>query len=171
MKIPVIRASMGIWNYYLATLSFSQIASYVKMLNSELHEIGVFEKRENITQLKEYLLSQDERLLNSLVLAVSEGEPKWIEVELHYQDEDFFNLGFLEFTGEEKIFPIHGQAQVEAIKAAVKENPKLSNEKVPVIFIGHKNTTEGIQRSQRLFSYLNRQMAPSVSRPTHSTHH
>jgi DNA sulfur modification protein DndB len=95
MKIPVIRANMGIWNYYLATLSFSQIASYVKMLNSELHEIGVFEKRENITQLKEYLLSQDERLLNSLVLAVSEGEPKWIEVELHYQDEDFFNLGFL----------------------------------------------------------------------------
>jgi DNA sulfur modification protein DndB len=106
--------------------------------------------------IKEYLLSQDERLLNSLVLAVYDGEPKWIEVELHYKNEDFFNLGFLDFTGDEKIFPIQGQHQVEAIKAAVKENHNLSNEKVPVIFIGHKNTAEGIQRSQRLFSHLNR---------------
>jgi hypothetical protein len=169
MKIPVIRANMGIWNYYLATLSFSEIARYVKGIDTELYEMNLKNETEltKITQIKEYLLSQDERLLSSLVLAVYDGEPKWIEVELHYKDEDFFNLGFLEFTGKEKIFPIQGQPQVEAIKAAFKENHNLSNEKVPVIFIGHQNTAEGIQRSQRLFSHLNKHVAPSIPPVVH----
>jgi len=158
MKIPVIRASMGVWNYYLATLSFLDIAHHVKRIEQELQTLDSKDEKvqEQILALKQYLLNQDERLFNALVLSVYDGESRWIEVELHYKNEDFFNIGFLDFAGDEKNFPIFDQTRVEAIKSALKENPNLSSEKVPVIFIAHNNTEEGIKRSQRLFIHLNK---------------
>jgi DNA sulfur modification protein DndB len=59
-----------------------------------------------------------------------------------------------------KIFPVDGQHRVEGIKAVLKTNPELSNEKVPVIFIGHRRDLEGMQRARRLFSTLNRYAKP-----------
>ncbi len=38
MKIPAIRAKMGIWVYYVATLKFEDICKYVKPINDELHK-------------------------------------------------------------------------------------------------------------------------------------
>ena len=93
-------------------------------------------------------------------MAVYDGDPKWIEIELDFKDEEFFNVGFLEFTGEEKIFPVDGQHRVEGIKAALKENQELKSEEIPVIFIGHKKNAEGMQRTRRLFNTLNRYAKP-----------
>ncbi len=157
---------MGIWDYYVGTLSFSDIDKYVKKIDQELHKSKTLSDliqrsiTDNYLNIKDYLLNQDERLFNSLVLAVYGGDPQWVEVELHYREEDFYNLGFLEFTGEEKIFPVDGQHRVEGIKTALQENQKLSTEKVPVIFIGHRNNREGMQRGRRLFSTLNRYAKP-----------
>lgn len=68
-----------------------------------------------------------------------------------------YSVGVFEITpGEEIIFPVTGQHQVEGIKKAIIENPDLANEKVPVILIGHQNTSEGKQRTRRLFLTLNR---------------
>jgi len=38
MRIPAIRAHMGIWYYYVSTLSFSEIDKYVKKVDQELHD-------------------------------------------------------------------------------------------------------------------------------------
>ena len=68
-----------------------------------------------------------------------------------------YSVGVFEITpGEEIIFPVYGQHRVEGIKKAIIENPDLANEKVPVILIGHQNTSEGKQRTRRLFLTLNR---------------
>jgi DNA sulfur modification protein DndB len=166
MKIPAIRANIGIWCYYISALSFSDIANYVKKVDNELHNSATLSEMiqrsitDNYIRIKEYLLTQEERFFNALVLAVYDGDPKWVEVELNYKTEEFFNLGFLEFTGDEKIFPVDGQHRVEGIKDAIKEKPDLALEKVPVIFIGHKKDEEGMQRSRRLFSTLNRYAKP-----------
>ena len=72
------------------------------------------------------------------------------------EDYRTYSVGVLEFSGKETIFPVDGQHRVEGIKKALEENPKLINEKVPVILIGHENSTVGKQRTRRLFSTLNR---------------
>lgn len=170
MRLPAIRAQIGIWCYYVAVLSFEEISRYVKKVDEELHKSKTLSDMiqrsitENYINIRDYLLTQDERFFNSLVLAVYDGDPEWVEVELNYKGEEFFNMGFLEFTGKEKIFPVDGQHRVEGIKAAIKENKNLLSDKVPVVFIGHKNDNDGMQRSRRLFTTLNRYAKPVSTR-------
>jgi DNA sulfur modification protein DndB len=167
MKIPAIRAQIGIWVYYVSTLTFEQVAKYVKKVDDELHKSVLLRDMlqrsitDNYKNISNYILQQEERFFNALVLAVYDGDPRWHEVRLEYSDnEEFYDLGILELTGEEKIFPVDGQHRVEGIKKAISENPGLSDERVPVIFIGHKKDDEGMKRARRMFSTLNRYAKP-----------
>ena len=38
LKLPAIRSKMGIWVYYISSLSFSQVQNYVSPINDELHK-------------------------------------------------------------------------------------------------------------------------------------
>jgi DNA sulfur modification protein DndB len=167
IKIPAIRAHMGTWVYYSAVFSFSQISTHVRRIDDELHRSERLREQiqrtitDNYKSLRDYILKQDERFFNALVLAVYDGTPKWVEVELDYgNDERYYNMGFLEFDGKEKIFPVDGQHRVEGIKAALAENPNLATEEVAVLFIGHQKTDEGMRKSRRLFTSLNRYARP-----------
>ncbi len=167
MKIPAIRAKIGIWVYYVATLTFQQVAQYVKKVDDELHHSSTLQEllqrsiTENYKSISRYILQQEERFFNSLVLAVYDGDPQWHEVRLDYGDgTEFYDIGLLELTGGEKIFPVDGQHRVEGIKDAINSNAELSEEKIPVIFIGHKKDDAGMQRARRLFSTLNRYAKP-----------
>ena len=167
MKLPAIRAQIGIWVYYVATLSFKNVRDKVKRIDNELHKSKLLREMlqrsitDNYKSIARYIESQDERFFNSLILAVYDGDPQWKEVVLEYNDgEEFLDLGILEFTGDEKIFPVDGQHRVEGIKKALEANQELENEKVPVIFIGHKKDEQGMQRVRRLFSTLNRYAKP-----------
>lgn len=165
-KIPVIQATIGTWTYYTGVLSFEEISQYVSPINDELHKSRSLSDAiqrsitDNYIAIKEYILNQDERFFNAIVLAIYDGNPNWIEVELEMEGESFYNLGFLSLTGEEKIFPVDGQHRVAGIKAALAEDENLKNEKVPVIFIGHKKTDDGMKKTRRLFSTLNRYAKP-----------
>ena len=165
-KIPAIRGAIGTWVYYLGTLTFKEVSKYVKKIDDELHKSkGLSDAIQrsitnNYIQIKKYILKQDEKFFNALVLAIYDGDPEWIEVELELDGEEYFNLGFLSLSGEEKIFPVDGQHRVEGIKAALNENTELAEEKVAVIFIGHKKTSEGMEKTRRLFSTLNRYAKP-----------
>lgn len=166
MNIPAIRGKIGIWRYYISAFNFRQITDYVKRIDDELHKsktLGEMIQRsitDNYKSIRDYILNHEERFFNSLVLAVYDGDPQWIEVELDFSDEEFFNLGFLKLTGEEKIFPVDGQHRVEGIKAALENNPDLESEQIPVILISHSTSDEGMRRSRRLFSTLNRYAKP-----------
>lgn len=167
MKIPAIRAQIGIWVYYISALTFKQISEHVKKVDDELHKSELLKEMlqrtitENYKNIADYIIHQEERFFNALVLAVYDGEPKWHEVRLEYEDgTEFYDLGVLELTGKEKIFPVDGQHRVEGIKKVVTENHNFDNEKVPVILIGHKKDDEGMQRARRMFSTLNRYAKP-----------
>ena len=157
---------MGIRKYYVSYLSFDQVNKFVKKIDDELHKSETLRDliqrsiTKNYLDIKEYILTQNERFFNALVLAVYDGEPKWIEVEINFKDKEYFNMGFLEFAGDEKIFPVDGQHRVEGIKAALKVNTALKNEKIAVIFIGHQKNIVGMERSRRLFTTLNRYAKP-----------
>ena len=63
-------------------------------------------------------------------------------------------------SGQEKIFAVDGQHRVEGIKAALQQNSEIQDEKISVMLIGHNNTSEGRERSRRIFSTLNRYVKP-----------
>jgi DNA sulfur modification protein DndB len=105
-------------------------------------------------------LNREDHFFDSLVLAVYDGEPRWTEVRYEINDETYYNIGLLELSGEEKIFPVDGQHRVEGIKAALQKEPSISEETISVMLIGHSNTPEGRERSRRIFSTLNRYVKP-----------
>ena len=162
---PAIRSGMGIWNYYISTLTYDQIAEYVKMpdeiyQSEKLSDMLQRVLTDNAKAIYEYLVKEDERFFNSLVLAVYGGSPKWHEGVFEMKEETFSNIGVLELTGKEKIFPIDGQHRVSAIKELVEKNGGNDKEEVPVIYIAHMNDDKGIRRTRKLFTTLNRYAKP-----------
>lgn len=167
MKIPAIRSQMGVWIYYVSSLNFDEVSKYVRPINDELHKSellsGMIQRSitENYKSIANYLLTQEERFFNALILAVYDGEPVWNEIRIEsYSGEDNYNLGVLTLSGKEKIFPVDGQHRVAGIKKALEDNPELGRERVPVIFIGHSKDESGMQKTRRMFSTLNRYAKP-----------
>lgn len=166
MKIPAIKGKIGETVYYIANLTFQQISQLVKRVDSELHTSTSLKEEiqrslsDNYVKIKQYILTRQDRFFNSLVLAVYDGSPVWTEIRYELEDEWYHNVGVLHFNGEEKIFPVDGQHRVEGIKAALEERPHIANETISVILIGHNNTPEGMEKSRRIFSTLNRYAKP-----------
>lgn len=166
MNLPAIQSSIGDWTYYVTSMSFKEVSEKVERIDDKLHESRTLSDliqrsiTENYKSIKEYILGQDQRFFNSLVLAVYDGYPQWKSLKINIDENDYHSFGLLEFPGPHKIFPVDGQHRVEGIKNALDTNEELSDERIPVIFIGHKNTAEGKKRTRRLFSTLNRYAKP-----------
>ena len=166
MRIPAIKGKIGETVYYIANLTFQQINQLVKRVDSELHTSTSLKEEiqrslsDNYIKIKQYILTRQDHFFNSLVLAVYDGLPVWTEIRYELEDEWYHNVGVLHFNGEEKIFPVDGQHRVEGIKAALKDRPHIANETISVILIGHNNTPEGVEKSRRIFSTLNRYAKP-----------
>jgi DNA sulfur modification protein DndB len=71
--------------------------------------------------------------------------------------------------GSEKLFAIDGQHRVVGIREAVKESRKIEDDEesrkieddeVSAIFVAHRNDCEGLERTRRLFTTLNRYAKP-----------
>lgn len=166
IKIPAIRGRIGDTIYYCTTLTFKQVGEMVKPVNDELHTANSLKEQiqrsltDNYIRIKEYILNREDRFFDSLVLAVYDGDPMWKEVRYEIDDETYYNVGLLELSGQEKIFPVDGQHRVEGIRAALAENDELGDEMISVMLIGHQNTAEGREKSRRIFSTLNRYVKP-----------
>ena len=166
INIPAIRGILGDIVYYTSSFTFKQIAERVQKVNDELHTSTSLKDQlqrsltKNYESITNYILSQKEHFFNALVLAVYDGEPVWNEIEIGFKGKDYYNMGFLMLNGKEKIFPVDGQHRVEGIKDAIKENPELEDETISVILIGHQKSKEGMERTRRIFSTLNRYAKP-----------
>jgi DNA sulfur modification protein DndB len=120
-------------------------------------------------QIKSYLLGDKQRLFNSLVIGVYGGAPEWHELNVEKWDQldletapSYFEgvFGVLTLHGNERLFAIDGQHRVVGIRAAVAERRSIGEEEVSAIFVGHKETVAGRQRTRRLFTRLNRFAKP-----------
>lgn len=166
MKIPVIRGKIGNWRYYAGTMTFAQVSSRVDPSINELFPASCLDEllqrnlTDNYKDIKEYIENDSERFFNSLILALYDGDPQWLEVEFNGEFNSVFNVGFLELPDNVVIFPVDGQHRVAGIKKALIDNPELSTEQVPVIFIAHQNDPDGRRRTRKLFSTLNRRAKP-----------
>ena len=55
MKIPAIRAHIGDWVYYVATMRFRDISEYVKKVDNELHKSELLKQMLQRSITKNYL--------------------------------------------------------------------------------------------------------------------
>ena len=127
------------------------------------------------TQIAEYLKEQPHRFFNSLIVATYGGQPSWFglsdirnkkerEELKDLSDETIESVGFLTFYGDEKLFALDGQHRLAGIKKALKDGLVQDPfDEVSVIFVSHRNTTEGLKKTRRLFTTLNK-TARSVSK-------
>ena len=71
LKIPAIRSKMGIWFYYVSSLSFKEVSRYVRPIDDELHHSdllsGMIQRSitSNYKSIANYLETQSERFFNS----------------------------------------------------------------------------------------------------------
>lgn len=170
---PALRARMGDWWYYTATLTFADIAERVKRVD-EIYEADSLktwiqrqvddERRE---QIATYLREQEQHFFNAIVLGIFDGAPDWfpvavskghVKTDVELNDRVATAFGLIRLSGTEQIFAIDGQHRVEGIKAALEgeDGDGLAGEEQTVILVGHKTDSIGRQRTRRLFTTLNR---------------
>ena len=186
LKLPCLKGKMGDWYYYVSLMKFKDVADRVSMVpdihkSKKLSNLIQREVSNRSTEIVEYLKNQHQRFFNSLILGIYGGKPQWHEftistseineysenenqeyIDLNEEEQDYFDssLGILVLNGDEKIFAIDGQHRTKAIQDAVKADSELFEEEIATIFVAHKNSDEGLERTRRLFSTLNRYAKP-----------
>jgi len=176
LALPALRGVVGDWVYYSCLMPITEIALRVRYAD-EIHPdkaLSALIQRSlegpRAKHIAEYLTTK-ERFFNSLVLATYGGSPDWLEVG-NFKSANKAEilklvpgsskdaLGFLALSGSEKIFAVDGQHRLAGIRRAVADGADLSQEQAPVILVGHKKDTAGMQRTRRLFTTLNKTAVP-----------
>lgn len=181
-RFPAIRAQLGDWYYFVTTMPLRELSWRVKPaqelfvaknLNKWIQRQVIGRRQKDIA---EYLLTQDQRFFNALVIGVYQGQPKWWQIslednsimEIEAVDERFGSaIGILELNGEERLYAIDGQHRIAGISEALArlQHPKsgdaekyaqLANEDITVIFVSADVDNGELERVRRLFSTLNK---------------
>ena len=128
-------------------------------------------KKKRSKEIAGYLETPD-RLFNALVVATYGGRPNWHPLtniqrtrgpdELDPLISDTMpSLGLLTLRGDESLFAVDGQHRLSGIKAAVAERgADALTDEVPVMFVAHEKSDQGLRRTRRLFTTLNKTAKP-----------
>lgn len=179
LLIPALRARMGSWAYYIGVMKMKDVAERVSIVqdihpSERLQDFLQRQLSDRSKAISDYLLNQDQRLFNSLVIGTYGGQPQWLELGVKAKDaeqeeqlQDIEGIvGFLKLSGTESLFAIDGQHRVAGINGAIPKNKALENEEVSVIFIAgvtqsqRAEDPQGFERTRRLFTTLNRYAKP-----------
>ena len=172
LYLPSLRGVIGDWVYYPTLMKLKDIAERVKIAE-EIYQSDILSemvqrviKRKRGKEIKDYLLKQQQRFFNSLIVAVYEGDPSWYDISQiegndlldpeDIPDDVVAGIGILSLNGNEKLFTLDGQHRLIGIKEAVAAKPQLGEDELSIIFIAHRTDSEGLERSRRLFTTLNK---------------
>ena len=176
--LPALRGLFGDWVYYSCIMPMSEVIqriSYAKDIHKS-EKLSTMIQRElkkgRATEISDYLKLEEQRFFNSLVVALYGGDPSWHGFENFKALDDDINLadipsdaenslGFLSFSGTENIFALDGQHRLSGMKEALKtSSEELGEDEVPLIIVAHRKTSEGEERTRRLFTTLNKTATP-----------
>ncbi|EAT5433757.1 DGQHR domain-containing protein [Salmonella enterica] len=182
LVLPCLRGYIGSWITYSCMMRLSDASELIGFAE-ELHQIDKLSDKiqrelntDRAEEISRYLVSNEDRFFNSLVVAVYDGDPNWHEIGgitpnneeaslLEFPEYAGNCLGFLSITRDEKFFALDGQHRLAGIKTALKGGSNIADELISVIIVAHSNTPEGKIRSRRLFTTLNKK-AKLVSKDT-----
>jgi DNA sulfur modification protein DndB len=144
-----------------------RLASEIRS-NKDLDEMIQREIQDRVKkEMVPYLLNTTQRFYGALVVAVYGGEPEFspVRVDEHKllddKERSSYGFGLLRFDGSQQYYALDGQHRLKSIQEAIAENPDLAKEEIAVIILKHEETIEGLQRTRRLFSTLNRRAKPT----------
>ena len=178
LVLPAIRGIMGDWVYYSCLMDLRELSirvRYAEEVHKNQHLSDMIQrqlKTDRSKQIAEYLRNQPERFFNSLVVATYGGQPNWhalSDIRNKYNSNELRDLseetvesvGFLTLQGDENLFALDGQHRLAGIKEAVKQGLEPNqNDDVSVIFVAHIETDNGLARTRRLFTTLNKTAKP-----------
>jgi DNA sulfur modification protein DndB len=170
--IPAFKARVGDWNYYICQMKYAEVARAINFAfelggNKDLSSLiqrGLHKRTEEIT---DYLLNSEHRFLGSLIIATWGGDPEYISLRMDDPDGMLSGLdrefGVLTLDGTHSFFALDGQHRLRAIKDAIKQEPALGTEDICVLLVTHQDTQEGRERTQRLFTNINRNAKTTTS--------
>ena len=167
-----LRGEFGDWVYYPCLMKLKDIARRIRFAD----EIYKSKNLRKMVQRKlkdrwgreigDYLLNEEQRFFNSLIVAVYDGEPRWCDITDLQGNEQLdaseipndvvASIGFLRLSGNEQFFTLDGQHRLMGIRHALRKNSELGEDELAVIFIAHRTDEVGMQRSRRLFTTLNK---------------
>lgn len=180
IMLPAIRSHIGDWTFYSTTMRLADVASHVKAPN-EVHEsrkLSDWIQREVIDShakmIAEYITTNEQRFLGSIIIGVYGGHPDWSPLKIKLSSTgDMADsqirrlesaLGVLHLSGEEQLFAVDGQHRVEGIKRAfesITPSSSFKDDSISAVFISHDpSTVEGVARTRRLFTTLNKKAKP-----------
>lgn len=185
LYLPAIRGRMGRWVFYTTIMSFKEIVERVKRGKelSDHEELSKMVQREikksRAGEIVSYLKTDKERFFPAMIVAVYDGEPKWLDVSIGKRqskvdlDPSILDgsksdmLGFLSLSGKERLFPLDGQHRLVGISDALNiqepDHLNLSDDEMTVILVSHQDSKVGRIRSRHLFTTLNKK-AVSVAK-------
>ncbi len=179
--LPCLRGVIGDWVYYSTLMNAEQITQWIqtakdireaKSLDEELQRDLTDRKK----QIAQYLLKDSSRFFNSIIVGIFEGIPVWREFDLsqaNLEYSDQFNkdiikesIGLMIFNGTERMFAIDGQHRVAGIQLAFKDDKEqiLADDQFSVIFVAHVDDKNGMRRTRKLFSDINKNAKPVSKR-------
>jgi DNA sulfur modification protein DndB len=151
---------MGDTVYYATYMSFADVELWIKHTN-EIHtneKLSRWIQRQLIKGhsegIADYLLQQEERFFNAIVVGIYGGAPSWAplrvspppgddSIEITDDDRERLDasIGLLALSGTEKLFAIDGQHRVAGIKAALKRSrDTVAADEIIALFVGHETT-------------------------------
>jgi DNA sulfur modification protein DndB len=170
---PSLRGTFGNWIYYSCLMPASDVTRRVRFAD-EIHPNKALSaliqrtlKKGRAKEIGDYLIRENQRFFNSMVVAVYDGEPVWHgfsnfrpqvnDIDLSDVPEDAEDsVGFLSFTGEEELFAIDGQHRLAGMKNAIERDADLILGDVSMLLVAHNNSKEGLTRTRQLFTTLNK---------------
>ena len=178
IALPALRGIMGDWIYYACLMEIGELSKRVRYAN-EVHNnkhlsdmIQRQLRKGRAAQIAQYLERQPERFFNALVIATYGGQPNWHALNdvksrmknselTSLDDKTVASVGFLTLQGDEELFALDGQHRLAGIKKAIQDGiDQDPYDEVSVIFVGHNDTEEGLERTRRLFTTLNKTARP-----------
>lgn len=175
--MPAMQGTFGNWVYYIALMALDDVVQrvgYAAPLNENKNLAEQIQRQLDeegrAKDIADYLLRNQDRFFNALVVGVVGGQPEWHPFtlssrianhelgEVTERDQDL--VGYLQFSGEETLFALDGQHRLAGIRRALEQNPALGKEKLALIFVAHVATEKGLIRTRSLFISLNKKVVP-----------
>ena len=178
LVLPALRGIMGDWVYYSCLMRLNELSARVHYAR-DIHKHSALSQMiqrhldgQRSAKIADYLKRQPQRFFNSLVVATYGGNPSWHALEdvrnvsekdelAGLNQEIVESVGFLTLRGDENLFALDGQHRLAGIKRIIKDGiDQDPYDEVSVIFVAHKATDEGLERTRRLFTTLNKTARP-----------
>jgi len=159
-------------------MTLNQIASkvnYAKEIHSSAKLSDLIQRelddKSRAGEIGNYLLTNEDRFFNSLVVAVYDGDPEWHEFQnlkpvsgdIKLDDIDYnsrYSVGYLSLSGTEKLFALDGQHRLAGIRSALAQNSDIGEDELSVIIVAHHTDINGQKRTRKLFTTLNKTAKP-----------